>query len=152
MEGGGKKRSTFKVIDDFPMSYVKGDYLADIKIARENINKYDKFVLCNDSDTYKDDSEIRLPVEKEYLIKLIEEFGKVKISIDDYNTADDRFYIYVDSPDNKIHERTFDKPIVYIGTIFMKNNKYYYGNLDNEIKGQLYDIFIEKYCNIVKKT
>lgn len=72
------------------------------------------------------------------------EKNKIKV-IDDFPMT------YIKGQSNqKIHERTFDKPIVYIGTIFMKNNKLYYGNFSNEIKDQLYDDFMDKYANLIQ--
>ncbi|NLK94520.1 MAG: hypothetical protein GX275_04920 [Clostridiales bacterium] len=145
-----KEINKIKVRDDFPMSYIKGEYLSDVNILNDNINKYENFVLCNDSDNYEEDYEIRISIDKDYLLKLVEEFGQVNINKNDYNNVDDIFYIYVDSPKHEIHNKTFDDAIVYIATIFTKNNKLYYGNLNNEIKDELYDIFMEKYMAIFK--
>lgn len=145
-----KDNNRITVKDDFPMTYIKGQYLSDIKIVEENINKYEKFVLCNDSKSVEENFEIRVSIEKKYLLELVNKFGEVEINNNDYINAEDIFYIYVDSPDHKIHERTFDKPIVYIGTIFLKNKKLYYGNMKNEIKDQLYDEFMAKYMNPIK--
>lgn len=150
VDDNDKEKNKIKVIDDFPMTYIKGQYLSDVKIIEENINKYERFVLCNDSNKGEEDFEVRVSIEKEYLLELVKKFGQVEINNVDYINADDIFYIYVDSPDQKIHERTFDKPIVYIGTIFMKNNKLYYGNFSNEIKDQLYDDFMDKYANLIQ--
>ncbi|WP_461206637.1 hypothetical protein [Clostridium sp. DL1XJH146] len=123
----------FTVIDDFPMSYSSAEYLRDPNLIKDNMDKYNEFVLCND----KNNTETRIKIEKEFLNKLQKEFGVINYNIEDFNNCDDIYYIYVDSPKEKIHERTFDEPIIYMGCIFVKDSNLYYENLANEIKGDL---------------
>lgn len=125
----------FTVVDDFPMSYSNIEYLQDPNLIKSNMNKYNNFVLCND----KNEVETRITIEKELLNKFQEKFGVTKYNIEDFNNCDDIYYIYVDCPKEKIHERTFDNPIIYLGCIFVKDGKLYYENLTNEIKGDLQD-------------
>lgn len=123
----------FTVLDDNPMTYSNIEYLQSSNLIENNMDKYKDFVLCND----KDKSETRTAIQKELLNKLQEEFGIVKYNIEDFSNCDDIYYIYVDLPKEKIHERTFDNPIIYIGCIFVDDGKFYYGNLKSEIKDQL---------------
>ncbi len=121
---------SFIVRDDLSMDYLKADFLHSIEVIYDNLNKYSYFVLCKDSNG----KETRIPIKKEFLIDLISEFGEITYNIDDYHSAEEIYYFYVDSPSEKIHDRTFDAPIVYLGTIFVQDNKAYYGNLQNEIE------------------
>lgn len=123
----------FIVRDDFSMDYLKADYLNSINVVKDNLNKHSNFVLCNDSNG----KETRTSVDKELLVELVSEFGEITYNIDDYINADEIYYIYVDSPNHTIHDRTFDNPIVYLGTIFIDDNKFFHGNLNNEIKNEL---------------
>lgn len=125
----------FTVVDDNPMTYSNIEYLQDSNLIKSNMDKYNNFILCNDNN----ETETRITIEKELLDKLQVEFGLTKYNIEDFNNCDDIYYIYVDSPKEKIHERTFDYPIVYMGCIFVKDDKLYYENLTNEIKGDSLD-------------
>lgn len=121
---------SFIVRDDLSMDYLKADFLNNIDVIYDILNKYSNFVLCKDTKG----KETRIPIKKEFLIDLISEFGEVTYNLDDYHAAEEIFYIYVDSPSEKIHDRTFDDPIVYLGTIFVQDNTAYYGNLQNDIE------------------
>lgn len=128
-----KDYTHFSVVDDFAMNYTKGSYLQDKNIINDNMNKYNDFVLCND----KNDIEIRTTIEKDILYMLQNEFKTIEYKVDDFKNCDDRYYIYVNSPQEKLYDRTFDNPIIFMGCILNKDNNFYYGNLDNEIKGEL---------------
>ncbi|MGL5087181.1 MAG: hypothetical protein ACRC68_15950, partial [Clostridium sp.] len=86
-------------------------------------------------------------IKKEILYKLEEQFGEVKYNKKDFEDFEDVYYIYVDSPKSKIYERIFDDPIIYIGCIFIKDDRMYYGNRQNEIKDELKNNIIE----VIKK-
>ena len=128
-----KNYTHFSVIDDFAMNYTKGEYLQDKNIINDTMNKYNDFVLCND----KNDLETRITLEKDVLYMLQDEFKTIEYKADNFKNSDDRYYIYVNSPQKKLHGRTFDDPIIFMGCILVKDNKLYYGNFDNEIKGEL---------------
>lgn len=128
-----KNYINFSIVDDLTMNYTKGNYIEENELISGNMNKYNNFVLCND----KNDIETRIPMEKDLLYMLQNELTSVEYKVDDLKTSDDRYYIYVESEEDKLHDRTFDNPIVFMGCILIKDNKFYYGNLDNEIKGEL---------------
>ena len=117
------------------MTYSKSSYLNEL--VETNLNKYDNFVICTDSNG----KEIRKEINKDILVNLYEEFGVIKSNIDDYKKCSDIYFIYVNDPSDKIHDMTFDNTITYMATIFVEKDKLYYGNLKNEIKGKSYEYF-----------
>ncbi|MHC1683858.1 MAG: hypothetical protein AB6733_13040 [Clostridiaceae bacterium] len=123
----------FTVQDDNTMTYSSAKFLQESDYIKNNMDAYNKFVLCNDNDS----NETRITIKKEMLNKIQEEFKIVKYNLEDFKNCDDIYYIYVDSPKEKIHGRTFDNPIIYMGCILVKGDNFYYGNLTNEIKGDL---------------
>lgn len=123
----------FKVQDDNPMIYSSAKYLQELDYIENNMDTYNNFVLCNDNNS----TETRISIKKELLNKIQEEFKIVKYNLEDFENCNDVYYIYVDSPKEKIQGRTFDDPIIYMGCILVKDDNFYYGNLTNEIKGDL---------------
>lgn len=135
VEENDKEINNFSIVDDFSMNYTKGDYLNDENIINKYMDRYNEFVIVNDNH----DSETRSTIEKDILYSLQDKFKDVEYIADDFKNSDSRYYIYVNSPKEKIHNRSFDNPIIFIGCILIKDNKFYYGNLNNEINGELFD-------------
>ncbi|MFZ7122031.1 MAG: hypothetical protein ACOWWH_13910 [Eubacteriaceae bacterium] len=127
--------------DDFTR-FTKASFLEDPILVRENLMNYSKFVLCND-DNVKD---IRITINSKMVNKLEENFGKIEYNINDFNKCGNIYYLYVDKATNDNMNSTleiFDDPIIYIGCIFVVDEKLYYGNLNNSIEGELYDELID---------
>ena len=121
------------VQDDNSMNYSSAKYLQQSNYIETNMMNHTSFVLCKDNKN----SESRIGIKKELLTALQEKFNRVNYSLGDFKNCKNIYYIYLDSPKEKIHERTFDDPIIFMGCIFVKDGNLYYGNLSNEINGDL---------------
>ncbi|SDH40316.1 hypothetical protein SAMN05443529_1131 [Desulfosporosinus hippei DSM 8344] len=123
--------------------YTKAEFLENPGLVKQALQDYSRFVLCNDDNV----KGIRILIDKELLVELENKFGNINYRTEDFKNYDKLYYIYVDSPsgytdsdDGKEILEVFDNPIVYMGCIFVVNNKLYYGNMNNNITGELADM------------
>ncbi len=124
-----------KLQGDDVRTYTKAEFLENPSLTKENFEQYSNFIICNDDNVNK----FRSSISKDLLIQLEERFGQIKYKLDDFNKYDKLFYLHVDPPKIKSGRDILIGPNVYIGCIFLMGNKLYYGNMNNNIDGELYD-------------
>jgi len=95
--------------------FTKAKYLERKEHVNEILEKYSKFVLCNDN--YN--KPVRLSIDKEIIIELENKFGEIEYKVEDFDKYKEIFYIYVNSPSGHVEglkgeiDAIFDDPIVF---------------------------------------
>ncbi|WP_346962462.1 hypothetical protein [Clostridium sp.] len=116
-------------------AYTKAEFLEENSLIEESFEQYSNFIICNDDNVNK----FRSSINKDLIIQLENKFEQVKYKLDHFNKYGRLFYLYVDTPKIKSGRDILVFPNAYKGCIFLMGNKLYYGNMNNNIDGELYD-------------
>ncbi len=120
--------------------FSKAKFLEDVNRTSRLLDKFTKFDLIY----HESGEDITYLIDKATIKALEEEFGMVKYYKQDFLECSEIYYIYVNASNenrrstSEAKNRTwYDEPIEFIGCVFVVEGTMYYGNMENEIAGEL---------------
>lgn len=119
-----------------------GDYVKASELEKNcNYEDYNYFTMWEedwlDQSAYRIDGRVGYhEVSKEWVTKLENLYGEVIYRVEDFKNYDMYYTLGAFKNKNEINNEFIVTPLC-VGCILVKDDRYYYGNLDNEITGEL---------------